>query len=156
MKILIDSSVLIEFEKGKNLLYSEIVEATIHHLDLELYLSGTILNEYLYHFVGIFHGLSPRTIKEKSKIEEALAKELYKKTISPLHFLSDSAEIVDLVPALMSKYNLLPSDAQILSICKIHNIKALASLDIDFTVACQSESIQLINDKQTLYDFITK
>jgi predicted nucleic acid-binding protein len=57
-----------------------------------------------------------------------------------------SEVIIELVPILMSKYNLLPNDAIILATCKIHNITQLASHDKDFKTACDIEGITLLTE----------
>ncbi len=44
------------------------------------------------------------------------------------------------------KYNLLPNDAIILAICKIHGIIQLASHDKDFVEPCKQEGITLLTE----------
>lgn len=59
--------------------------------------------------------------------------------------ISSDERLMDFVPELMSKYNLLPNDSIILATCKIRNINMLASYDTDFIEPCKEESIFLLS-----------
>lgn len=54
----------------------------------------------------------------------------------------------------MSDYNLLSSDALILSTCKQNAIKYLASYDSDFKMPCLKEGIILLNQETDFAQFI--
>jgi uncharacterized protein len=117
--------------------------------DLELCYCGTVQSEFIFHYLGN-EGKSPLTLKVNQEISEIIKGSQIKMILKPLDYLSDSADFFEIVPDLMSKYNLLPNDAQILAGTILHKIKYLATLDSDFKTACLAEGIEVIDSPEKL------
>lgn len=66
--------------------------------------------------------------------------------LEQFQYLTDTPNLIPLSISLMKKYNLLPNDALIISVCKFYEIKFLASLDTDFHIVCSQENIHLIKN----------
>ncbi len=140
MKILVDSSILIEFEKGTR---ADLLMYLLKRGD-ELYINSTIASEYLYKLLGILGGKSPMSISESKGIKATLSKHETQDFLLNFNYLPIIQEAMLLSIDLMKKHNLLPNDAQMLATCKIYQIAILASFDADFTDACHEEGITLI------------
>ncbi len=140
MKVLIDSSVIIEYEKLKK---PELLKA-LRNSQHELYINVLIASEYIYRLIGILAGKSPMSVCERGQIKEILDKHDTKLFLSLLNFLQIPAESIPLGLDFMKKYNLLPNDAFILATCKLQGVAVLASFDSDFKDACTQEGIILI------------
>ena len=139
----IDSSILIEYNKGNKLRLSSELSAN----DIfRCFVNETVLSEFLFHFLAYNGKKSPQTIHESNKIADVFALSDQYKLIKTCHFLETSKRLYSLVPSLMVKYNLLPNDAIILATCKLHGIKNLASHDKDFEIPCKAEGIDLVSD----------
>ncbi len=137
----IDSSILIEFNKGnKRKLFTELLANDI----FKCYVNEVVLSEFLYHFLAYNATKSPQAIKESGKINEAFENSKQYRLINMCHFLANDKKLFSIVPELMAKYNLLSNDAIILATCKLHNIPNLVSHDSDFAEACQGEGINLL------------
>lgn len=141
MKVLLDSSVLIEYEKQSQ---SDLLEALLDSKH-QLYVSTVIVSEYLYHLIGIISGRSPMSVCESRKIGETLSQHDTKAFLSVFQFLDTSSQALLLGIDFMKAYNLLSNDAFILASCKLEGIGVLASYDTDFTAACKAEGIKLIS-----------
>jgi uncharacterized protein len=142
MKVFIDSSVLIEFENGRN---QELLTKLLEKPALNLCLNSVVASEYFYKLLGILAGKSPMSVCESGKINEVLSEHDTLLFLSYFTLLDTPKEAIILSLSFMRTYNLLPNDALILATCKLQNIVVFASLDSDFTVACRSENIRLIN-----------
>ena len=70
MKALIDSSVIIEFENGRN---EELLTALFNKSELNLCLNSVVASEYFYKLLGILAGKSPMSVCESGKIDEVLS-----------------------------------------------------------------------------------
>lgn len=171
--IFLDSSILVEYYKEAKtdllealLEFSEpsvntltfineegAISASQQESECVLYISQTVISEYLLYCLIYDSGKkSPLTIKESGKIKHLLSQRDHSKFLNLFTFLQDNEQIVILAPELMAKYNLLPNDALILSVCKIYQINALASYDTtDFGFACTAEGISLL---QSIADFV--
>lgn len=169
--VFLDSSILIEYYKGSQI---ELLDTLLNERSLEsltvssretlegeiirpepefvtLYISQTVLSEYLFQCLKLDTGKAPLTLKESGKIPEVISLSDHAEFLGQFTYLPDASDIIDLAPDMMEKYNLLPNDALILSICKTNGIKALASYDAsDFIVPCQFEGIALL---QNVVDF---
>lgn len=141
MKVFIDSSVLIEYEKQSK---TELLDALLQS-NHQLYINGIIGSEYLYHLIGIISGRSPMSVSESKKIGELLSQHDTKTFLSAFYVLDMTSQVLLLGIDLMKKHNLLSNDAFILATCKLEDIRFLASFDTDFTDACKVESINLIS-----------
>ena len=146
MKIFIDSSILIEYEKQSQTEFFETLVAEGH----QLYLNIIVASEYLYRLIAIRGGKSPLTICENGKIAETLVGHDTSEFLSSVSFLHVPPEAIPVGIELMKQYNLLPNDAMILATCKLESIPILASYDSDFAIACQKEAIVLISSKNAL------
>ncbi len=145
MKIFLDSSVLIEYENGRN---QALFETLLDNSKLELCLNSVVASEFFYKLLGILSNRSPMAISESKKIKETLDKHETESFLSYFTLLDTPNDAIILSLALMKKHNLLPNDALILASCKIENIAVLVSFDSDFTDACRYEEIRLINTKE--------
>ena len=142
MKVFVDSSVLIEFENGRN---QELLTKLLEKPSLNLCLNSVVSSEYFYKLLGILAGKSPMSICESGKIDEVLSEHDTQLFLTYFTLLDTPKEAITLSLSFMRTYNLLPNDALILATCKLQNISVFASLDSDFTAACHSENIRLIN-----------
>ena len=143
-KVFVDSSLLIEAEKGN---FTDFLHDLYFDSSVQLCINDIIVSEFLFHFIGLQTGKAPLTIKERKEISKVI--QIYKEDelLTNFEFLPSSKEIISIVPALMGKYNLLPNDAIILATCKINGIQFLASYDADFLVPCNEEGITLLSPK---------
>ena len=140
-KIILDSSVLIEYAKNSR---PELFEALLIQEKLNLCYGLPIVSEYLFHYLAIAGNKSPLTLKMNNQIGNILSVGHPMDIFRPLSFLSDSVEMVEEAFYLMQQYNLLSNDALILALCKQHDVKYLASFDADFVTACVGEGIRLV------------
>ena len=143
-RIFVDSSVLIEpLQNRKVKFYKSLV---LNHT-FTCCINAIVVSEYLYKYIGLQNLGSPRTVQENNKISEALKPYLITRTLEEFQLLEINNEIINNVPEIMSRYNLLPNDAIILATCKIHNITQLASHDKDFAEACRAEGVKLLTEE---------
>ncbi len=144
-KVFVDSSLLIEAEKGN---FTEFLNDLYFDNATQLCINDIVVSEFLFHFIGLQTGKAPLTIKERKEIASVI--EVYKEdgVLKNLEFIPSAKEIISSVPDLMGKYNLLPNDAIILATCKINNISILATCDSDFIVPCNEEGITILIPKK--------
>ncbi|WP_353484674.1 hypothetical protein [Haliscomenobacter sp.] len=84
MKIFLDSSVLIEYEKQtKTELLQKLVQS-----DHKILINPIVVSEYLYQLLGILGGRSPMSICESGKINEVLSLHDTKTFLTGFHFLA--------------------------------------------------------------------
>ncbi len=140
MRILIDSSILIEYEKQTQTELLDYLLASNHML----YFNAIIASEYLYILLGILAQKSPMSVAESGRVAETLDRYEGPLFLDALQYLDTPAEAVSVAFNLMKKHNLLPNDALILASCKLQNIAVLASHDSDFAQACRGENVALI------------
>ena len=140
MKIFLDSSVLIEYEKQTK---TELLQRLVQS-DHQILINPIVASEYLYQLLGILGGRSPMSICESGKINEVLSLHDTKTFLTGFQFLAIPEDALSLSVDFMKKYNLLPNDALILASCKIQEVKVLVSYDSDFYQSCVAEGIQLI------------
>jgi predicted nucleic acid-binding protein len=84
MKVLIDSSILIEFEKGTKV---ELMLSLLKN-GHELYINTAVTSEYLYKLLGILGGKSPMSISESKDIKTVLDKHDTKSFLLNFNYLS--------------------------------------------------------------------
>jgi uncharacterized protein len=140
MKILVDSSVLIEYKKGNK---TELLE-NLFNGGFDLCINDIIFSEFIYQHLGLMSSKSPITIREQKKIKKYLEIEDIKKFLDLFTSLDTNNKIMSESFELMKDYNLLPNDALILSTCIYYDIQYLASFDSDFIIPCKSENIFLL------------
>lgn len=144
-RIFVDSSVLIEYYKGAN---TSFLEALFAGTEIRLFINQIVVSEYLYQCIVLDSGgqPAPLTLKRNGRIPEIISGHDHADFLGFFHCLQDDAAIFAVAPALMEQYNLLPNDAIILGLCKLLQIKAVASLDRgDLEVFCQNEGIALLS-----------
>jgi uncharacterized protein len=141
MKIFLDSSLLIEFEKQTK---TDLMDALLES-EHQLYINPIVFSEYIYQLLGIIGRRSPMSICESGKINETLSLHDTKTFLSGFQVLPIPDDALPLSVDFMRKYNLLPNDAIILASCKMQGVWIVASHDSDFIKACASEGIQLIS-----------
>lgn len=141
--IFIDSSILVEYYKGTK---TELLETLLLEIsETRLCICQTTLSEYFFQCLKIDSGKAPLTVKSSGKIAETLSTTDHREFLSLFDFINDQESLREMCPEMMSKHNLLPNDALILSICKLNGINILASYDAnDFPVACAAEGIIFI------------
>jgi predicted nucleic acid-binding protein len=141
--IMIDSSLLVEFIKGNK---KQLLIELLFNSESECFINETVVSEFLFYFIAIGGGRSPRATQSAEEINTIFARSREYRLIERFSFLPSNANLSVEVPMLMAKYNLLPSDAIILATCKIHGITRLASHDSDFIIPCQEEGITLLSE----------
>lgn len=141
-KIFFDSSLLIEYRNGNHIL---LFENLVGDSGWNPCISQIVVSEYLFHHLAIFGGKAPLTIKTSNLIGGTLMANDPDLFLEQFEYLVDTPNLKTLCIKLMEKYNLLPNDALIISICKFYEIKFLASLDSDFRIVCHRENIKLIS-----------
>lgn len=146
MKIFLDSSLLIEFEKQSNTELMDLLLQSEH----QLYINPIVFSEYIYQLLGIIGGRSPMSICESRKINETLSKHDTTTFLSGFQLLPILDDALPLAIDFMKKHNLLPNDAIILASCKLLSVKIVASYDSDFFKACAAEGIRLIRTADDL------
>ncbi|MDX1939088.1 MAG: PIN domain-containing protein [Saprospiraceae bacterium] len=146
-KVFLDSSILIEYRKGTK---TDLLDGLLDSRKCELYISQTVTSEYLYYLIAIFGGKSPLALKTSNEIAATLSKSKPGFFIEKFRWLQDDKRLFSSTVELMMQYNLLPNDAQILAICQLNQISAIASYDADFIKVCKDLNILLL---QTLDDF---
>jgi predicted nucleic acid-binding protein len=146
MRILVDSSVLVEYEKQTKPDLLEALLASEH----QVCINPIVFSEYVYQLLGVMSGKSPLSVCENGKINEVLALHDTIGLLSAFQILPMPTECPALALSLMKKYNLLPNDALIVASCHLSQVKALASYDADFQTVCKAESIQLLTQPQDL------
>lgn len=146
-RIFTDSSLLSEYRKTTR---TDLLDELLAHSIFVLCINQTVLSEYLFHHLAVFGGKAPLTIKSNRGIANVFHQKPPHPFLHLFEWLSDDDKMPHEAVHLMENYNLLPNDALILSSCKQHNIKALASYDPDFVTICQAEGIALL---QTVADF---
>ena len=156
MMIFLDSTIFVENYKGNNLLLDSLLEAKENQESLELCYSGIVLNEFLFHYLGIEAEKSPLSVKQSKQIPEIMSRKLISDNFIPFSYLQDLPYFYVQVPPLMQLYNLLPSDAMILAICISYEIKYLATLDSDFKTACFAEGIEIIDSPEKLQEIFLR
>ncbi len=139
----IDSSVLIEFNKGNKIkLFAELNANEV----FRCFINETVVSEFLFHFLAYNGNKSPMSVHSSGKIAEVFDASPQYKLINMCSYVPTTKEIFTLVPRLMATYNLLPNDAIILATCKIHGFRQLASYDTDFVKPCEAEGIILVSE----------
>ena len=150
--VFVDSSALVEYIKGKQ---TDLLDFLMNHRK-DLAISNVVVSEFLYYFVGFKGNKSPLTLKRNNSIATVLNQYdplLILNSFTPLSETND----LSLVTSLMSKHNLLPNDALILTTCLHHSIPYLASYDTnDFATACQAEGITLLDSVATAQQHLTQ
>ena len=122
MKVFVDSSVLIEFENGRN---QELLTKLLEKPALNLCLNSVVASEYFYKLLGILAGKSPMSVCESGKIDEVLSEHDTQLFLTYFTLLDTPKEAIVLSLSFMRTYNLLPNDALILATCKLQNISVL-------------------------------
>lgn len=150
MTVFIDSSIFIEYLKGNNRLFESLIVAGMRNPAIQYVYNGVVLNEYLFYYLSVRGGKAPLTLKRETVISTLLMGKEFEILLHDLKFLTDAETFPTTVPTIMARYNLLPSDAFIVSTCQHYDIRFLASLDADFSGPCSSENIVLINSEETL------
>ncbi len=118
--------------------------------NIRLFINQTVVSEYFFQCLKADSNKAPLTLKEQGKIPQIINPE-HSELLNLFGWLEDGPYLTEMVPGFMQKYNLLPNDAIIVSLCKANNIKAIASFDTnDFVKPCQEEGIVLI---RSLDDF---
>jgi uncharacterized protein len=151
MKVFIDSSILIEYLKGN---HTDFYESLLISDNVGLFINQVVLSEFIFHFIAFQIKSSPLSAKMAGKIPECFNKLNPFDMLPGFIHLSHNYEIGKLSVKIMNEFNLLPNDALILSTCKHHNISLLASFDTDFRVPCKDMGIILIEDLNSLQNFV--
>jgi predicted nucleic acid-binding protein len=140
-KVLIDSSVLVEYSKNNK---TTLLNSLLENNSLQCCITETIISEFFFQFIKFTSNKAPATVKSAKKIKKIFEADNSYFLVNLFEFLATDIRIFKIVPQLMQQYNLLPNDAIILATCKIHNITQLASHDKDFKTACEIEGITLL------------
>jgi len=142
-KVLIDSSVIIEYAKKNK---TQLLNSLLENDSINCCINESIISEFLFQFIKFNTNKAPATIKSAKKISNVFESNPNYLLINLFEFLPTDSRLLNLAPSIMQQYNLLPNDAIILATCKIYNISQLASHDKDFTEACKGEGIELLRE----------
>ena len=140
-KVLIDSSVLIEYAKKSK---TQLLNYLFEDDSIKCCIGETIVSEFLFQFIKFNTNKAPVTIKSAQKIKTVFTSCSNYLLLNLFDFLPTDKQLLQLVPYFMQQYNLLPNDAIMLATCKIHGITKLASHDVDFINPCKTEGIELL------------
>jgi len=141
MKIFVNSSILVEYIKGKQ---TDLLEQLIAS-DNELYTNAIVYSEFMFYYLAVIGEKSPLALKESKQIKAVIEKHNPIDLFVNFQTLSIDHEIKLLSYEYMKKYNFLPNDALILATTKLNGIAYLASYDEkDFSTPCKKEKIKLI------------
>jgi predicted nucleic acid-binding protein len=147
-EIFVDSCILIEYVKGNQV---DFLDKLLSNPNNKLYFNSIVVSEFLFHYLAFKGQKSPMSIKQSGKIKEIL--ELDRTYLSFLKiFTSVSMQdsyINDAV-VLMTKHNLLPNDALILSTVMYYRFDHLATFDKDLIVAGSREQLSILSQNQEL------
>lgn len=149
-KIFLDSSILIEFIKGRQV---DLFEFLVLHFPNNLYVNEITYSEVVYHYIGNLAKKSPLTLKEKNLISTFTDK-IIRNILLEFNYISSTKNPYPIFLQYMSTYNLLPNDALILATCKLNNIDMLASFDSDFKTACKNEKIKFIDNIEIIESIV--
>lgn len=150
-KVFLDSSILIEYRKGVK---TELLDLLLDKANLRLFISQTVASEYLFYLLAIFGGKAPLTLKVNQEIGLTLQKAQPDSLVEKIQWLPDNDSLFPTAVQLMSQHNLLPNDALILALCKLHDITVIASYDPDFMEPCRHLNITLLQSKNDFEAFI--
>ncbi|MCO5249373.1 MAG: PIN domain-containing protein [Chitinophagales bacterium] len=149
-KVFLDSSILIEYLKGNKV---ELLRELLASPYIDLYISDTVCSEVLFYYLAIKAEKSPLAIKESHQIATYLDDNKALEFLSLFQSISLQDKYIELFIQLMSKHNLLPNDALLLSTCLQNEIKFLATYDKDLISSTKTEgihSLSKIEDLKTL------
>jgi len=152
MKIFVDTSVLVEYLKGKHINFYEKMIIDKHLL----FVNQVVVSEFLFHFIALSANKSPLSVKMSGQISESFGKKNLFDMLPGFIHLEHNLEITELGFGIMRKYNLLPNDALILASCKHFDIDILATHDSDFIIPCTDLKIRIINSVSDLENSITR
>ena len=82
-------------------------------------------------------GVVPLTLKQKKNIKPYIPIYLENKALDNFEFIASEKNILNVIPEMMAKHNLLLNDAIILSACIMHRIPKSASF-LDFKIPANS------------------
>lgn len=146
-KIFLDSSILIEYRKGSK---TKLLDHLLDEPQYELFISQSVVSEYLYHILALFGGKSPLSLKTSGTIASTLSPQIPDLLIGQMNWLPDTSALFTSSVSLMVEHNLLPNDALILALCQLHQIPLIASYDPDFYSPCLRLNIRLIQSVEDL------
>ena len=141
-KILLDSSILIEYIKGTK---TELLDQLMLN-DFELQYNSIVASEFIFHFLAQAGNKSPLALKEGNAIGSVL-----RKSNSPNDFLSQFNYLNIQEPEikfsieLMSEFNLLSNDSLIIANAFNNGISYIATYDPDFCSPCKKFNIEVIS-----------
>ena len=142
-KILLDSSILIEYIKGSK---TDLLDALLQS-NHSLFYNPVIASEYLFHLLAVSANKSPLSVKSSNKIREVLEKESrFVDFLLELSFTELSENDITFSTVLMKDFNLLPNDSLIISNAISKDIKFIATYDADFSVPCKKFDIQIVSE----------
>ena len=142
-KLVLDSSILVEYSKGNK---TELLEYLIAETNIDLFINSTVLSEYTFHWLANKGQKAPRTLQQAQQIRYLIEPASLELSLAQFTVLPSSNDIIPIYLRLMQQYNLLPNDALILATAILHQIPAFASYDPDFIAACQGEGIRLVRE----------
>jgi len=151
--IFVDSSLIVEYLKG---FHKEFVDVLLVQKGYRLFISQTVVSEYLFYHLAEHGQKSPRTLKENKTIPAIFTDDPPLPFLQLFTWLPDHAGMLPLAVDYMTRYNLLPNDALILSACKHHGLPAIASFDPDFEAPCQGEGVGLLRLVDDFHKFLEK
>lgn len=104
--IFVDSSLLIEYRKSNQ---TDFLDELLGESGIRLFISQTVVSEYLFYHLAIFGKKSPRTLKENGAISAIVKANDPRLFLNLFEWLPDNASMLQPAVELMSKYNLPPT-----------------------------------------------
>jgi uncharacterized protein len=145
-RLFLDSSILVEYVKGSK---TDLLDHLLNETGISLFISQIVISEFYFHALAAYGGKSPLSLKMSGGIGQIMQQYQPQQFLQLFNFLTDDAAFVETTAQLMEKHNLLPNDALIIANCQHHNIKHIASYDLnDLTPVCKAENMVLISSVQ--------
>ena len=140
MKILCDTSIIVEYLKG-NKRAIDIIDLLFGNEKVRVFLTPFSIEEVFY------------ILAKKKKIKEI--KDVIE-FINLFELLEINRNVVNEFYKLIEIFNIDTMDLMIISTAKSHKIKYLISIDSDFQEPCEKEGIVLIDSAEKLKEILNK
>lgn len=143
-RVLIDSSVFIEYLKG-NPKALEMMSSLLSE-DCELFINAIIYSEVVFLFSSRTTGLSAFSLKKRPQVVRDSGVEKVLAFLGQFKVAEVSDVVLETASEIIKRHGLPPNDAIILSTAKVYGMN-LATLDSDFNVPARSENVEMYSPK---------
>lgn len=143
-RVLIDSSVFIEYLKG-NPKALEMMSSLLSE-DCELFINAIIYSEVVFLFLSRTTGLSAFSLKKRPQVVRDSGVEKVLAFLGQFKVAEVSDVVLETASEIIKRHGLLPNDAIILPTAKVYGMN-IATLDSDFNVPARSENVEMYSPK---------